>query len=192
MRVQPVSGPHAISPVNTTNNSNSRSAAIAAFEKASTPPQQAQENPVLNPNKVSPEELSAVNTPRQELTDNSSETPNSSDNSTISEPQEETQAPPKDTPESRRWAQLARTERQLRAKALQQEAAIKAREAAIQAREDAIAAKDKEYSTGYYRKDSIKQDPLQALADAGVSYDELTQQLLNQQPTDPRILNTIN
>lgn len=192
MKLTPVASPHAIQTPQTSSNTSSRTAAIAAFERASASPQQSQEHPVQNPNQVSPEELSAIKAPTG-VADTQPETQvlETLDNSPNSEAAD-TKLPPKDSVESKRWAQLARQERQLRAKAQAQDAAIKAREAALVAREAELQAKAQEYSPEkYISRSRIKQDPLGVLQDEQVSYDELTQQILSQQPTDPRIMRTI-
>jgi len=143
----------------------------------------------LNQNSISAEELGAVKQQSLGQPDVSEEVVSS----------EETEVTPKATPKveqdpalSRQFAQLARQEKALRAKVQQQEQAIRAREEALKAREEAISAKDQQYSQGYIQRDTLKQDPLSVLAEAGISYDELTQQILNQQPIDPRVNSTIN
>lgn len=93
---------------------------------------------------------------------------------------------------SKQFAQLARQERQLRQKVQLQEQQFKAREDALKAREDALGAKDQEYKSGYISKDRLKRDALSVLTEAGVSYDELTNQIINQAPTDPRVQSTID
>lgn len=85
------------------------------------------------------------------------------------------------------YAILARKEKQFRQKQIQQEQSIKAKEEAILAKEQAILAKEKEYQQGYISKDQLKKDTLRILADTGISYDDLTQQILNQGTTDPRV-----
>lgn len=177
MKIQPVSSPHAMTaPQNSGPNQDARARAIA---KLTAP--QAQETPVSNPNQVQPEELSAIQSSQPV------------DNGTVDESVEETiteetpKAPEKDPALERQFQLLARQERALNAKRQQQEQAIKAREEQLAAREAAIAAKDQEYRSGYISKDRFKQDPLSILAETGVSYEELTQQLISQQPTDPRV-----
>jgi hypothetical protein len=104
------------------------------------------------------------------------------------EPSESTEEESKEDPAlSSQYAALARRERALRAQAMKQEQAIKAREAALAAREAELAGKSAEpdYSN-YISKDMLKQDALRALAEANVSYEELTQQILNQGSMDPR------
>jgi len=101
-------------------------------------------------------------------------------------PQVETK-PAEDKSLSAQYNVLARRERALRAKAQQQDQALKAREAALAAKEAELQAKAKEYETGYVPKARLKSETLSVLAEEGLSYDELTQQILNQPQTDPRV-----
>lgn len=146
-----------------------RAAAIAAFNTAG-------QAPVQNPTQVSPEELSAIHQPQMDT----------------STPAEETEAPKLEEKQpdpalSRRFAQLARQEKALRAQAQQQAQDLKAKEEALAAREAALASKDSEYSQKYVSKDRFKADPLAALTEAGFTYEELTERIMNQQPADPRV-----
>lgn len=188
MKVTNVSSPHAVQHPHS-NASSQRAKAIEAFKTANTsvePQSTAQEYAVANPNSVSPEEMSAIK-PKQEV-DTLAQVEDTQVETTEAKPE----APVKDPALSRQFAQLARQERQLRAKAQAQEQTIKAREQALEAKEQAIKTKETEYSQGYISKDQLKQDTLRILADSGVSYDELTQQILNQQTIDPRLESTIN
>jgi len=187
MKIVQVASPHNI-PVTQSNEASAKARAIEAFNKASAAPEQAQEHPVQNPSNVSVEELGAIQTRTQptETTDNNTvdETPE------VTEATETPRTEQKDPALSRQFAQLARQERQLRAKAAQQEQAIKAREAALQAREAELAARDSQYK-GYISPERLKQDALGVLEEQGLSYDEVTQQALTRQPTDPRVMSTI-
>jgi hypothetical protein len=179
MKVTPVAAP---TDVTIASSSDSRARAVAAFNKAAVaPPPAAQEHPVQNPSAVAPEEMSAVQAPQvAEVTDNVPATE-------VEESKPAAEESEADILSSKQWAQLARQERALRAKAQQQQAEFKAKEAAIAAREAALTAKDQEYKQGYISRDRLKQDTLAALAEADVSYDELTQQIVSQQPKDPRL-----
>lgn len=189
---QPGAGSSQITP--SAVNSSSKARAIEAFNKASLAPTEgnAQEHPVANPNNISAEELSAIRSPSQ---DNGSRLEDSPDQTAQEAAPEETPAatpPPvkEETPLSRQYAQLARQERALRAKAQQQDQAIKAREAALQAREAELVAKDQTYSKGYIQADRIQKDTLQVLAEAGVPYEKLYEQLTEHlvgTPVDPRV-----
>jgi len=189
MKVSPVASPQAVQQAPATD---SRAKAIAAFNAASSQPEP---QVVQNQTKVSAEEMSAIKPPtRQE--DNSEGIQEDIPEETVppleAKVEETPEKPIEDPALSRQFAQLARQERALRAKAQQQEQALKAREEALAAREAALSQKDQTYKSGYFSKDTLKQDPLSILAQAGVSYEDLTQQILNQQPVDPRLQNTIN
>lgn len=93
-------------------------------------------------------------------------------------------------PLSSQYAALARREKAIRAKAQAQEADLRTKEAALAAREQALSAKDAEYSSKYIPKDRLKQNALEALAEAGLSYDDITQQAMSapqQQPQDIKL-----
>lgn len=178
MKVSPVASPQAIQQAPAVDK---RAAAIAAFS-------QPQQSTVQDQNSIGVEELGAIS---QQSPDDSSQVDD------IVEEVVEQQAPkevsqPEETPESRRWAQLSRQEKALRHKARQQEQTLAAREQALVAREQALAAQGQEDRSNYIQRDRFKVDPLSALAEAGVSYEELTQQLLTQQPKDPRVEATIS
>ncbi len=131
---------------------------------------QAALTPVANPNNVSPEELSAVKTGQNTISETLS---------TPVAPPADTKAPTED-PISTQYATLARKEKALRAKAVQQEQALKAKEAAFTAREEAFKAKETEYQSKYISKDRLSQDTLSALAEAGLTYDQITELMLTQ------------
>lgn len=169
MNVSPKDGP-SISAL-PTGQPSARDRAIAKLVEPQT-----QSPPVLNANQVTPEELSVVKPPQMDNTDS---------------PSEELAATPKpkEDPLSTQYALLARKEKALRAKVQAQDLALKAREAAFAEREAAIKAKEAEYTSNYIAKSRIKSDPLSVLTEEGVSYDELTNAILNpQSKQDPRIL----
>jgi hypothetical protein len=127
-------------------------------------------NPVSNPTRISPEEMGAVTSQVQEpATEN--HTSESSQAPAVTKAPEE--------PLSSQYAQLARREKAIRAKALE----IKAQEAAFKAREEAVKALEAQYKTDYIAKSRLTEDPLSVLNEAGVNYDDLTNRILNQ----PRI-----
>ncbi len=154
-----------------------------------TAPVQGQTPPVpVNANNISAEEIGAVKQQSRQSDTNVIEA--AQEDSVVDTSQEtaaETPKAPEKQPESSQMAILARKERALRAKAQQQDLAFKAREEAIKAKETAIAAKSQEYQSGYISKQRIKDDLLGVMAEEGLSYDELTQQLINQQPENPRV-----
>lgn len=188
MKITPVVSPNQI-PMNGTPESVRTAKAVAAFNKASQAPTQgqAQEHPVLNPNAVGVEEFGAIQAQTAQIIDK-----NTDNVDAPVDTQEPTPEKPKEDPAlSRQFAQLARQERALRAKAQQQDQALKARETALAEREAKMQAQQPDTSN-YISRDRLKQDALGVLDEAGISYDELTQQIINRQPTDPRINATIN
>ena len=143
---------------------SAQSARDRAIARLTTPP--AQEHPVSNPSQVAPEDLSAIQAP-------SSEGQNNIDEATTSQSQE-VQAKDKEKELlSTQYAQLARREKALYAKAQARERAIAEREASIQAREEAIKAKDAEYQSKYVPKERLSQDTINVLLENGLTYDHL-------------------
>lgn len=85
-------------------------------------------------------------------------------------------AKPAEEPLSSQYAQLARKEKALRAQAMQ----AKAQNDALAAREAAIKAKEAELSgDAYIPKSRLSTDTMKALEEAGVSYEQITQMMLN-------------
>lgn len=81
-----------------------------------------------------------------------------------------------ETPLSSQYAQLARKEKAIRAQAQQ----AKAREDALAAREASIKAKEAEMSgDSYIPKERLEKDTLKVLQEAGLSYEQITQMMLN-------------
>lgn len=178
MKIVPVASPQQIAP-HQSNQTTLVQKAVEAFKAAG----QTQETPVINPSKVSPEEMTAITTPTQEVRDTSTEA--------IADASVPESKP--DPAISRQFAQLAKQERALRQKVQQQEIAIKAREAAISAKEAELNARSTSPDLSkYVQRDRIRQDALSVLDEVGVSYDELTQQIITRQPTDPRVTSTIS
>jgi hypothetical protein len=184
MKLTPVASPHAIQPTQTESDS-ARTARltekyVAIMNKGQQDPPQAQETLVANPNRVSAEELSAI-VPTQ-----AKESPKDATTEVT-----ETKEAPKDPEIERRFAQIARQERQLRAKIHQENQRLKAREEAIAAREEAASRQTAPDLSQYIPKDRIKADPLTALEEAQADWDYLTQQQLQRQPTYPMVMSTI-
>jgi hypothetical protein len=181
MKVTPLATPSTPTPPQTSASTDARARAIAMLQ--GNQPAQA---PVQNQNAISPEELGAISTKKP--TDEQPEEIGHQDST------EDTQAPvaeetPKEDPAlSRQFAQIARQEKALRA----QMQALKAKEAEIKAKEASLQQQPQIDTSKYISKDMLKQDALSVLAEAGVSYEELTQQILNQPQRDPRVDATIN
>lgn len=204
MKIQPKAGPTIMSPPQSTARNESgiaaRERAIALLSAAQqpkivAPPGTTVKNdvqrdyPVSNPNKISPEESSVVRPPAQSTSPvegqpDKSETPVAEEVASAAAP-EAPKVEDKEDPLSTQYANLARKEKALRAKALAQENALKQREEAIKAREEQIKTKEASYGDGYIQKDRLTQDTLSVLAENGISYDQLTEMALNQSQQDP-------
>lgn len=180
------------------NEQSAKARAVAAFKSASSSTPAASTQPTNHPtaldqNAISAEDMGSLRIP----------TPNVPDKRTVSEESvEDTTAIQADAPKaeadptvSRQFAQLARQEKALRAKIQQQEQAHKAREAALIAREEALKQQAQAPSVDlskYIPKDKLMNDPLSALSEAGTSYDEITQRVINRVPVDPMVQATVD
>ncbi len=183
MKVSPVAGPGQVQDLSTPEHV--RTARMTAAFQANAP--QAQEHPVANPNKISAEEISAIKTKSSPL---AQEVEAVEDSPTTIEA-EEVPEKAKDPETERRFAQIARQEKALRAKIHQSNLQLKQREAALAAREAAIQAPVQQDLSDYVPRSRLQQDALTVLEEAGVDFNELTNQAINRQPTDSRVLSTI-
>lgn len=159
-----------------------REKAIAALNKsmianaqASEAPKgpQLRELPVQNPNAVDPMEMAQLNQA------NNSEAPEAQ-----AAPEEESKAPsPKEDPVlSSQYAALARREKALRAKAMQQEQSLKAREDALKAKEAELSARSSSPSfdpSKYVSREELRRDPFAILANENLTYEQLTEMAMN-------------
>lgn len=148
--------------------------ALLAAERAAQAPgrEQAQETPVLDPTRISPEEASAIKTAESRQND----TTESVESETV---KEETKAV-EEEPISSQYAVLARKEKALR----QRDQQLRAREAAIKTQEDASKAalappKPAFDESKYISKDRLLEDTFGALSELGLTYDQLTERALN-------------
>ena len=202
MKITPVTSPHAMSHTqSTTNNSPSRDKAIQKLMEGSEP-KAPTPSPALTqmamgaqgaPSAEAAEALSAV---ANGLTDNTEETiPVVSEDTQASKDSASTdETPPKaeDPVLSKQFAQLAKQERMQRQKWQQQEQQFKAREEELKRREEALNPKPApQQHSKHIDIERLKQDPLRVLTEAGLSYDDLTNQILNQGTTDPRVMSHI-
>lgn len=183
--IVPKASPSSLNPSGATadvaSSMTPRERAIRSFQDSAN----SQQTAVKNPSSVSVEELSAIKAPAKlSGQENTVEAPTSTAPA-------ETRAP--EEPLSSQFAALARREKAARAKAAQQSAELEAAKSALRAQEEALKARELEYSSKYVAKDSFQQDPLKALTDAGLSYDQITEMLLNQAqaPTNPAYDRTI-
>ncbi len=187
MKLTPVTGPGAIQDLSTppaVRDARLTQKFNQILESKQVPQSTAQEHPVHNPNQVSVEELGAIRQKAAPVEDNGGDV----DAPVATEPEK----PKEDPALSRQFAQLARQERALRAKQQQQDQAFKQREAELAAREAALTGKSTFDPNEYIPRSRLKQDALSALEEAGVTYDEVTQQVMSRQPTDPRVNATIS
>lgn len=173
MKITDTNGPSSAKVFQTTNDSPSRTRAIEMLTKANqdakTPIEQ---NIVANPSSVTPEEMQnlvpkAIEAKVQNVTNETS----------TSAPIEETKAPEDSL--SSQYATLARREKALNARRLQQDAAFKAREEAFAAKEREIAAKYQVDQSQYIPKEKLTSDTLGTLQELGLSYDKLVEMAMN-------------
>lgn len=94
-----------------------------------------------------------------------------------------TEVKEEEAPLSDKYIHLARKEKALRQKAIQQEQALKQREEAFKQREAELAAREAEYKSKYIPKDALLEDPLMTLSELGLPYEKLTERALNA-PTE--------
>lgn len=199
MKVTPVASKHAIQQTQSTTTGDTRAKVVANLNakmlqnagiQAPVNPAQSQETAVLNPNAVSVEELGAITQRTQaQDTDNTEVT---SDNQTVTEATAEVPAKQVD-PE---FQKLASREKAMRALAIKQQTELKQKDQDLQskiqqAKEEAVRETEAKYQ-GHIPKEQLKANAMQILADAGVSYDDLTQQILNQQTENPQVTAKMN
>ena len=191
MKIQPVASPFAIKDTSTPESVRTAKA-VAAFNKGQssydkpTITQTAQHS--VDQNNISPEELSAVKAP----TPVDAPTPvEATQEQTPPAPQEEAKETVKDPALVRQYNLLARQERALRQKAQAQAQELQKQQEAFKTEKAAFEARIQEMEKGYVSRDRIKADPLGTYEEAGVTYDDVTQQAITRQPTDPRVMSTI-
>lgn len=191
MKISPVTGPGAVQDKSTPEHVRT-ARAVEAFNKASAkaepiaPTQgQAQETLVADPNNVSVEELSALNVQTEEVAEG--------DTGSDIEATEPIEEKTKEDPAlSRQFAQLARQERGLRAKAQQQDQAYKARLSELEAREAALANRAAFDPKDYIPRSRLQQDALGTLEAEGIAtYEQLTERAVSRVPVDPVLQQTI-
>jgi len=174
--IAPKAAPSLASENNAQSSQSAQSAKERAIAKLLGNAPQAQ--PTVPQNNVTPENLSAISPKEPEP---SGQTP------TVEAPSDKASVSEKGTEEplSPQYAVLARKEKALRAKAQAQEQAFKAKEEALVAREEALKAKEAEYQSNYISKDKLKTDAWSVLNELGYSYEQLTQEALNQSQESP-------
>jgi hypothetical protein len=186
-------GPNLVNPANA-KAADRREAAIAKFLQPGNT--QAQESPVRNPSQISPEESSAV-LPKQEpktefekaleasKTDEEGQsTTSEADSSPEQAPKEATdKTEEEEQPLSKQYAIIARKEKALRMKMQE----IKAKEAELLSREQALKSPQQSQvdESKFISLEKLQSDPVSTLLRAGVSYDQITQMIMNQPQVDP-------
>lgn len=147
--------------------------------------------PVPDANNISVEEMGALNVPTPNIQEQETDIRTQVE---ATEAQEETVEPKKDDLLSKQYALLARKEKALRLKSQQQEQQYKQREEQLKSELTAQikAELEQQFRGDYIAKSRLKQSPLEVMAEADLSYDELTQQLINHQPADPRTTALMN
>lgn len=141
-----------------------------AIKIAASRHSQSNQHPVQNPSRVSPEEMSVVSPQQQQA---------QTDNNVAHQPQEV--KPPAQDPLSAQYAMLARKEKAYRQKVQEYQAQAEA----LKAEKAQLATQEAEYKNKYISRDQISSDPLGTLSQLGVTYDQLTQLILNQ-PNTPQ------
>lgn len=178
---------------------SAKARALAILSGGSPKPSNAQPEAVLNPSKVSVEELPAIKSKLEEEQQPHSPTVLETSQIDTSETPVEAQAAVEaskpeakaEEPISSQYAQLARKERAMR----QQAQDIKAKELALKAREDAIAAKEapKPVDPQAAFKAKFDKDPLGAMAEMGYTWDQLTERALEApDPKETKLLQHIS
>jgi len=145
-----------------------------AIAKLTAPPvEQTQETPVLNATSVQPEEMGAIVPSSAKEEEQGQITP-------VEEQQAAEQVKEEKNPLSSQFAQLARKEKALRAQAQE----LKALEMAVKAKEEAFKMLEQRQAQPAQSqeplKDRLKKDPQGTLSELGLSYDELTDLMMNQ------------
>lgn len=159
MQITPIANPHVPHPMGTNASlqMDARSRAINKLMEGA---------PVANPTQVAPEEMTAIQPPEV------APVAEVASPGQIHSAEATSQTAPEATKLSAQYNQLARKERSLRAHAQKMEAQraeLAAKEAALEARQ-----------SQYIDKDSLLSDPFGTLSKLGVSYNQITDQMLNQ------------
>lgn len=192
MNIKPLAGPLPISSNSpSTQAQDARQRAVQAYSGA----QPAQPNPVpTDANNVSPEEIKSVTPPtqiEQVAADASAEQKTITEATEVPAPTPQATEKTEDPSLTDKYQLLARREKAIRAKAVQQEQKLKAREAELEAKAQELATKAKEYEGGYISKSQLKQAAMDAILAGEIPYEEVTEQMVNQQRTDPRVMSYI-
>lgn len=183
MKITPVATP--IQNAQTSVSSSAQDARARAIARLS-------EQPVQNASQIAPEEMGAITANVQQPEEQQLMDTSTGEGAEETTPVAEVPKTAEQIRESERFARLARGEKALRAKQLQLEASYKAKEDALKAREQALETQPKFDQTQYISKDRLLKAPLEVMAETGLSYEQLTEQLINQTPRDPRMDHELN
>ncbi len=161
--------------------SDARSRAIAKLMA----PAQAQETPVPDPSNVAVEDLSAIAPSQVSDEQGQKDTVESASADEAEAPKAEDTKPKAEEPLSTQYAVLARKEKALRAQVQKfnsEREAFKAQQEAAKAN----PSKPEFDQSKYISKDRLSTDTLNALSEAGLTYEQITQLMLNPPPAqDP-------
>lgn len=162
---------------------------VSSYDSAKQTP--GREIPPVNPNNISAEELGAVRTQSRsiEQVESVEEGQKSLSEESSKDSSEVTKT--KEDPISSQYAVLARKEKALRARAVQQEQALRTREAELAAREAALRSQPEQSKidmSKYVSIDEIRDNLLGVAAKAGVSPEDITNSLLDQPRRDPYMM----
>lgn len=172
MQVTPVNPPVQNSSENKAPSARDRAINAYVNPKGNEPQNaQVQQLPVSDPSKVTVQELAGLNS--SGISSDESETQTAT-------PEVKSVAKPEEAI-SPQYAALARREKALRARAMQQDQAFKAREEALKAREEALKPPSQTSfdSSKYVSIEDLQKDPYGQLARANLTYDQLVEQAMN-------------
>lgn len=182
MNILPKAGPTIVPTpsAKTESQAAARERAIALLTAKVTPKvPQTQETPVLNPTKVTAEELSAI-APKAEPKEEVPETIDQNDTSVETKLDEEAAKPEAEKEQlSSQFAVLARKEKALRAQVQKLNADREAFKAEQATKQDYKSAFDE---SKYVSRERLSTDLLNTLLESGVSFDQLAQTVANPPP----------
>jgi|SRR5579859_694613 len=181
MNIIPKEGPHIVKPttatpsnLNAAKEARARAIAMVKGEISTPTTTQAQQTPVSNPSKVTAEEMTAIRplTPTEVKQTNGQ---GDTIETTATQPESKSTVSEEEESLSSHYANLARREKAQRARAAQ----LKAKEEALKAKEEQLTKTPTIDTSKFIEKDSLIKNPLQTLADLGLSYEQITELALN-------------
>lgn len=157
-----------------------RDAAIAKFMGGDAQVNQSQSTPVQNASRVSPEESMFLNAKAAESKGQSDSSDTSEAKAATSTEGTEVEA---EKPISSQFAVLARKEKAVRAKTQE----LRAKEAELATREAALKSQPEQKvdTSKFISIEQLQESPVEALLRAGITYEQITQMVLNQPQVDP-------